>query len=157
MCRLIQSFLPLQSLSPFHRLNQYPLTITSSLAISARVSSQLSPRQFHFARVIHNTANRLVIVTIPSLLTWSDLVSLFAILVPRALGFSFAHSSVVCSSNSLSEGSLPRVSGFSHADLAFRTASSASLVHHERLRLSVFAARAHRGIRGTTPHSPSRA
>ena len=152
MWRLIQSFLPLQSLSPFHRLNQYPLTITSSLALSARVSSQVSP-----SRVIHNTANRLVIVTIPSLLTWSDLASLSGILAPRALGFSFAHSSVVCSSNSLSEGSLPCDSGFSHADLAFRTASSASLLHHERLRLSVSAARAHRGIRGTTPHSPSRA
>ena len=127
MWRLIQSFPPFQSLSPFHRFNQHPLTIASSLALSARVSLQVSPRQFHFARVIHNTANRLVTVRLPSLLTRSDLALLSRILMPRSLGFFLAHSSVVCSSNSLSERSLPRDSGSSHADLAFRTASSASL------------------------------
>ena len=143
MWRLIQSCPPLQSLStfqplsPFHRLNQYPLTITSSLGPCARVSSQVSPRQFHFARVIHNTANRLVTVTIPSLLTRSDLASFSGILVTRSLGFSFALSSVVCSSNS---PPLLRV-----------------FLHHERLRLSVSAARARRGLRRTAPHSPSRA
>ena len=84
-------------------MNQYPLTVTSSLGLSARVSSQVSPRQFHFARVIHYTANRLVTVTIPGLRTRSDLASLSGIFVPRSLGFSFAQSSVGCSSNSLSE------------------------------------------------------
>ena len=143
MWRLIQSCPPLQSLStfqplsPFHRLNQYPLTITSSLGPCARVSSQVSPRQFHFARVIHNTANRLVTVTIPSLLTRSDLASFSGILATRSLGFSFARSSVVCSSNSP-----PLLQVF---------------FHHERLRLSVSAARARRGLRRTAGHSPSRA
>ena len=65
------------------------------------VSSQISPRQLHFARAIHNTANRLVTTTASSLLTRSDLASLSGIFVPRSLGFSFAHSNVVCSSNSL--------------------------------------------------------
>ena len=67
-----------------------PLTITSSLALSAHVSSQVSPRKFHFARVIHNTANRLVTVKTPSLLTRSDLASLSGILVPRATAFQKA-------------------------------------------------------------------
>ena len=47
---LFQSLSPLQSLSLFHRLNQYPLTIASSLALSARVSLQVSSRQSNFAR-----------------------------------------------------------------------------------------------------------
>ena len=93
MWRLIRSFPPFQSLSPFLSLSpfqslspfrrlKYPLTITSPLALSGRVSSQVSPRQFHFARVIHSTANRLVTVAIPGLLTRSDLASLSGIFVP---------------------------------------------------------------------------
>ena len=86
------------TIPPFSCLNQYPLTITSSLALSARVSSQMSPRQFHCA---HVTANRHVTVAILSLLTRSDLASLSRISAPCSLGFPFAHSSVVCSFSSL--------------------------------------------------------
>ena len=148
MWRLIQSFLPSQSLSPFHRLNQYPLTITSSLGLSARVSSQISPRQFHFARAIHNTANRLVTVTIPSLLARSDLASLSGI--PRAKIARVLLRTL--KRRLLQQQPLGKLSS-SRFGSQNRLFCKSSLI--TRLRLPVSAARTRRGLRRTAPHSSS--
>ena len=117
-------------------------THDSSLALSARVSSQVSPRQFHLARVIHNTANRLVTATASSLLTRSDLDSLSGIFVPRSLGFSFEHSSVPATAS---------------REALFLPPLLQVFPHDERLRLSVSVVRVHHGLRRPALHSSSRA
>ena len=91
---------------PFLRLDQYPLTITSSLALAVRASPQMKPKQPHCARVFQGVANRQVTATIPYLLTRLGIASLSRTLVSRSLGHSFAFSSASCPGDILSGGSL---------------------------------------------------
>ena len=82
---------------PLTRLDQYPFTIASSLALADRTSPQMKPRHLHCARVCQGTTIRLVTVKTPSLLKRFSIASLSRTFVSRSLGFSFALSIVVCS------------------------------------------------------------
>ena len=117
---------------PFHHLDQYSLTITSSLARAVRVSPQLKPKQLHCVRVFQGVANRLVTATIPYLLIRLGIASLSRNLVSRALGHSFAFSSASCPGDILSGGSL----GLANTNSATAIATPASfLLYSSALRV----------------------
>ena len=58
---------------PLTRLGQYTFTTTSSLALSARASQQMKPRQLHCAHLFQSTANRKVAAVVWHRLAFQNL------------------------------------------------------------------------------------